>query len=193
MPAVIRINGRPIAASSDWRPGQVAGYAPPAPVNVRRGLDAEGKPLRADGTPIPPTSPESPYRDGVPFEDEHDGVVYRVVHNLNVAEGWGTAHFWQKRWKCNFADVLHLAQAGVLDAAIESGTSLKRYRCRDESVARTHLDQRTLAHARRIIEREVEEAPAAPPVEERATKFTPNVPRGKRMVLKKGRGSANRR
>lgn len=192
MPSVIKINGRTYAASSDWRPGQVAGYAPPSANNVRRGLDADGRPLRADGTPIPPESHESPYRDGVPFEDEHDQVVYRVVHNLNVAEGWGTANFWQKRWSCSYRDVLHLAQVGLLDAAIETGTSLKRFRCRDEVVAREHLAQRTLAHARRIIEREEKEAPAAPLVEERVTKFAPNVPRRK-VAFKKGKSSANRR
>lgn len=79
---------------------------------------------------------------GLPYEDPHEHVVYRVVPNLNVAEGWGTAAFWTRRWGCNYSDVLHLAQLGWLDAAIAAGTSVKRYRCRDEVRVLHWLEER---------------------------------------------------
>lgn len=81
--------------------------------------------------PIPPRSPDSPFRAGVPFHDPDDDLTYRVLDYINVAEGWGTSTFWCRRWHCSFKQLMELARRGWLDAAID-GARTKRYRCRDE-------------------------------------------------------------
>lgn len=126
MPSVIKLNGKMYTASRGYRPGLVAQDGRPQANNLRK----DG--ALCDGTPIPPGSPDSPFRDGTPYEDQREGVVYRIVHNLNISEGWGTAEFWVKRWGCLYADLLHFAQLGWLDAAISYGSAVKRFRCRDE-------------------------------------------------------------
>lgn len=183
MPSIIRVNGRGIAHSPDWRPGQVAGYSPATSNNLRKGML-----VHADGTPIPADSPESPFRAGVPFYDEHEDVVYRRIENLNVAEGWGTAAFWQKRWKCLYRDILHLVQRGHLDAAIERATNLKRYRCRDEHAALEVLRARTLASAQRIVLEDAERRGEASAPPQRTKVKPPEQPqRQRRLTFKKGR------
>lgn len=134
MPSIIRINGRLYTGSRDYRADYVrAGDSKALAANERR----DGLPC--DGTPIPPDSPDSPYRAGEPYFDDAEDVVYRIVSHINVAEGWGTAAFWMKRWSCYYTDLLILVRRGWLDAAIEEGSAVKRYRCRDESRVRAYL------------------------------------------------------
>lgn len=127
MPSIIRINGRLYTGSRDYRVDHVrAGESRALAANTRRDE------LPCDGTPIPPGSPDSPYRAGEPYFDEAEDVVYRIVSRINVAEGWGTAAFWMKRWACYYVDLLSLVRKGWLDAAMEEGSAVKRFRCRDE-------------------------------------------------------------
>ncbi len=143
MAGVIKIRGQVYATSRDYRANlSVAGAAPPSAVNER----SDGLPC--DGTPIPPDSPDSPFRVGAPYYDEHEDIHYRVLQRINVAEGWGTAAFWLKRWGCYFPELLKLVRMGWLDAAFEAGSAVKRYRCRDEVRVLAWLEQN---------------APAAPP------------------------------
>ena len=135
MPSVIRINGRLCTRSPDYRAiYSRAGEAVALAANTRR----DGLPC--DGTPIPPESPDSAFRVGVPYKDDAEDVAYRVVTRLNVTEGWGTASFWMRRWRCHYADVLAFVRKGWLDAAIEEGSSIKRFRCRDEHRVRASLE-----------------------------------------------------
>lgn len=134
MPSIIRINGRLYTGSRDYRVDHVRAGEPKAlAANTRRDE------LPCDGTPIPPDSPDSPFRAGEPYWDDAEDVVYRVVSQINVAEGWGTAAFWMKRWGCYYVDLLAFVRKGWLDAAIEEGSAVKRYRCRDEVRCRAEL------------------------------------------------------
>jgi len=134
MPSIMRINGRTQAVSRDYRSDHVrAGESKAGAANLRR----DGQPC--DGTPIPADSPDSPFRAGEPYEDEAEDVVYRVVSRLNIAEGWGTAAFWVRRWSCSYVDLLSYVRMGWVDAAIEEGSSVKRFRCRDELRVRAAL------------------------------------------------------
>jgi len=127
MPGVIRIGGRIYAVTRDFRSEFTrAGDARPLATNERN----DNNP--SDGTPIEPDSPDSPFRVGTPYHDVHEDVWYRVVARLNIAEGWGTAGFWIARWGCFYGDVLKLVRMGWLDAALEHGSAVKRFRCRDE-------------------------------------------------------------
>lgn len=140
MSSRIHINGRTYAASRDYRAGLVCGSAPATQALTVADEDSGQRPT--DGTPIPPESADSPFRAGIPYEDPHEGVVYRVVANLRVSDGWGTAAFWTKRLRCNYGDLLELCQMAWFDAAIEQSGTLKRYRCRDELRVREWLAPR---------------------------------------------------
>jgi len=134
MPSIIRINGRIYTGSRDYRVEHTrAGESRALAANTRRDN------LPCDGTPIPFDSPDSPYRAGEPYFDETEDVVYRIVSKINIAEGWGTADFWIRRWACYYIDLLSFVRKGWLDAAIEEGSAVKRFRCRDEHRVRLAL------------------------------------------------------
>jgi hypothetical protein len=78
----------------------------------------------------------SPYRVGVPWYDEADGVTYRVLVRLDPMEGWAGAEFWRARWGIGYPVIYTFVNAGYVDAAMEEGTGTKRYRCRDEYALR---------------------------------------------------------
>lgn len=107
---------------------------------------------RIEDDRISPHDPRSPFRAGYPFWDRGDDVTYRVVGGgcLSLADGWGTAEFWMKRWKVDLRDVLDLARRGILDAAFEESTPTKRYRCRDERAALDELSSARLRVRRRL-------------------------------------------
>ncbi len=121
-------------------------WTPPVSAPVPRNKAGEV----LNGTPIPAESPESPYREGVPFYDAEEDCTYRCIAHINVAEGWGTASFWIRRWHAPHALLLRACRTGLLDAAIDpEGT--RRYRCRDEARARAWLlTQRTERHQRAV-------------------------------------------
>lgn len=86
-----------------------------------------------DTSPIPETSPESPFRAGIPYRDPSTGLTYRIVRALDMSEGWGTADFWMQRYGVvDFRFVQEWVERGWLDAAMVRGSPTKRYRCRDE-------------------------------------------------------------
>jgi hypothetical protein len=149
MPSIIRINGRLYTGSRDYRAAHVrAGESAALAANTRRDN------LPCDGTPIPADSPDSPFRAGEPYHDEAEDVVYRIVSRINVAEGWGTASFWMQRWHCYYVDLLGFVRKGWLDAAIEEGSAVKRFRCRDELRVRAELDP--------VLHKRTEQAQAKP-------------------------------
>lgn len=83
---------------------------------------------------IPPNSPRSPYRAGTPYYDVVQDIEYRVVGSgiLDPRQGWATAAFWVKRWKISYKQLVQLVQRGMLDAAMEQSSDVRRFRCRDE-------------------------------------------------------------
>lgn len=77
-------------------------------------------------------NPRTPFRDGLPFRDSHEDLVYRVLDNLSPADGWASSEFWQDRYSIDHRDVIRLAQQGFMDAAVAKFSELRRYRVRDE-------------------------------------------------------------
>jgi hypothetical protein len=112
--------GRVLYASPDY-----AQYKP-----MPRSLDRGGNPI--DQAPIPMDSAGSPQRQGIPYRDPEDGLVYRIIDRLNIQEGWGTAGFWMKRYTVAWDVIVLWVERGWLEAAMERGSPTKRYRCRDE-------------------------------------------------------------
>lgn len=121
MPGRIVVNGQTAWATRRW--GENRPVAPAVPRN------RAGEAISLD--PIPPTSPDSPFREGTAYHCPDDDLTYRVLSHINVSEGWGTSSFWCKRWRCTFKQLLDIGRRGWLDAAID-GALTKRYRCRDE-------------------------------------------------------------
>ena len=90
-----------------------------------------------------PDSPRAPFKEGVPYFDQDQGVEYRVVRaaTLKPEEGWASLQFWAARWKRPAAFVFECVRKGWLDAAIELHTENRRFRCRDEYVVKEQLKQ----------------------------------------------------
>lgn len=84
-------------------------------------------------TAIAPTDVRSPFRAGIAVRDPEEDLVYRVVDYLPPTDGWASTDFWQARYRMRHEDIVALARYGFLDAAIEAGSQVRRYRCRDET------------------------------------------------------------
>jgi hypothetical protein len=138
MPARILIRGQVAVRTGDWtRP-----VAAPVPRNKA------GEVL--SGQPIAPSSPESPFREGLPFYDKDEDLTYRVIAKINVSEGWGTSSFWIRRWHAPHTLLVKACQMGLLDAAIDP-EGVRRYRCRDELRTRAWLlTQRTERYQKQV-------------------------------------------
>lgn len=110
----------------------------------RRGKRYSPLPRDKDGLPvnvaeaIAPVSPLSPYREGMAYTDPDDGITYRCVAHLDPLDGWAVTELWQERWKLDHRDLVLLVEYGLLDASIEVGSVVKRYRCRDERLLKEH-------------------------------------------------------
>lgn len=132
------LGGRTLVASRDWRP-----FRPGMLLRDRHGNLIET---------IPPESPRSPYRAGVPWLDPEEGITYRVVGRwvLDPRQGWATADFWLKRWRCDFATLREAVQRGFLDAALAQDSAHRRYRCRDESAVLAWLGAPSTVRARPV-------------------------------------------
>jgi hypothetical protein len=94
-------------------------------------LDSHGDPVDV-ASAIPPTYPPSAYQLGVTFRDRDENVDYRVLKRLTPADGWASAQFWHRRWQCNASDFLEILRAGYMLAAIEEGSTVRRYLCLNE-------------------------------------------------------------
>lgn len=131
MPARIVIKGRAWWGSPELREhDRIRRKRAQAVPHGRKDTDREGQLVGAGA--IAPTSAESPFREGASFRCEEDKVTYRVVRHLDPTQGWATSGFWQDRWRCKHHEVLALVERGLLDAAMEHGSQVRRYRCRDE-------------------------------------------------------------
>lgn len=96
-----------------------------------RGANREVTPVDCT-TAIAPTDSRSPFRSGVALRDSEEDLVYRVVDNLLPTDGWASVDFWQARYRLDHTAIIDLARLGFLDAAMEVGSQVRRYRCRDE-------------------------------------------------------------
>ena len=135
MPTRVLISGHVHWASSDFR------KAPNPARSIPR--DRKGDPINcAFGIA------GDDFRTGTPVRDAAEGVVYRVVEKLPLEGGWAVSLFWQKRWGIDHRGVLSLVERGLLDAAMEAGSKIRRYRCRDERLV---LDSSVLPKQRRRL------------------------------------------
>ena len=103
------------------------------------------------GAPVPADSAESPFREGEAWTDPEDGLTYRVLgwKALDPKQGWGSLSFWLRRWKTTPGQIYRLVELGILDAAMEVNSALKRFRCRDEQRARAELPSQRRRRRRR--------------------------------------------
>ena len=91
-----------------------------------------------DGDPIdyaaaiPPESSASIFRAGEAVFHSADKIHYRVLDRLPPLEGWASTDFWQDRWHVDHKAILAFAERGFLDPAMETGSQVCRFRCRDE-------------------------------------------------------------
>lgn len=116
MASRITINGKIQWSSRDWR-------------NPTLGRQSEA--LTLDQVyPQPPPS-DIPPRVGAPFTDPDDGVTYRVVANINPLDGWCLAEQLTKHYNIPYKVLMHWARIGLVDALMEHGSPVKRYRPRD--------------------------------------------------------------
>lgn len=118
----IIVHGRTAWASPTFR----------VPPRTRNPTKASGEPIK--DFRIEPNSPDAPFRIGSPYFDPEEQIEYRVVRPeiLQPSDGWGTADFWCTRWLATFDFLKKMISKGWVDAAIEAGTRVRRYRCRDE-------------------------------------------------------------
>jgi len=108
----------------DWTQG--------LPTRVRGNrLNREVDPIDCT-TAIERTEDTRPFTAGHGVMDTEEQVVYRVVTHLNPADGWASTAFWQDRYKIFHHHVLELARLHFLDAAMEEGSQVRRFRCRNE-------------------------------------------------------------
>lgn len=123
MPSRIVIHGRTRVASRDYRQNR-----PALPPRNKAGDVIED--FRVDVN-------EAPFREGEAFFDVEEQIEFRVVNanRLRPADGWGTGPFWCKRWKCTGKTLRDLVLRGMLDAAMEVDSQVRRFRCRDEQRA----------------------------------------------------------
>jgi len=108
---------------------------------------------------IPPDSAESPFRAGVAVRDEVEGIVYRVVAFgvLNPQDRWFSTRFWQDRWGISHKGVCALVERGWLDAAMEEGSEVRKYRCRDEGKVKKFVGKLQARKAKIDYKREREQ------------------------------------
>lgn len=93
--------------------------------------DKDGRPVDV-AFAIPSESPKSPFREGTPVYDPEEDIAYQCVKDLDPLSGWATTDFWQKRWNVDHRAIVAFVMAGELDAAVEIGSQVRRYRCRSE-------------------------------------------------------------
>lgn len=101
------------------------------PYISERDVDETGQ-LIDVASAIPPDSPKSLFRAGEAVLHPGDKIYYRVVDYLPPRDGWASTDFWQDRWKVDHKAVLAFAARGFLDPAMETGSQICRFRCRDE-------------------------------------------------------------
>jgi hypothetical protein len=98
--------------------------------------DRTGRQLEGEDSPAHPIQPvpkAQPFRAGWPWTDPEEAVTYRVVGHVDALAGWASSSFFQARWRVGHREILQLARAGLVDAAIAEGSQVRRYRTRDEA------------------------------------------------------------
>lgn len=93
--------------------------------------DGEGNPIDYAAA-IPPESATSVFRAGSVVFHPGDKINYRLLDCLPPLDGWASTDFWQDRWNVDHKAILAFAERGYLDPAMETGSQICRFRCRDE-------------------------------------------------------------
>jgi hypothetical protein len=113
-----------------WGNGEWWRHTRQAQATARRKRADEAFRQELEDNPPPLTVPavEQP---GVPREDRHDGLTYRLVARLDPAEGWVAASTVMAWYGVDYARVVAWVRAGMLDAAMERHSPTRRYRVTD--------------------------------------------------------------
>jgi len=98
--------------------------APDPPFHRIDPVDETGAPLQ-----VPVYYHRGPV-EGVPWEDD-DGTVYRVVARLNPGDGWVSVETIMRWFTVPYTSVALWVRKGLLDGALEVGSTTKHYRVLD--------------------------------------------------------------
>jgi len=60
-------------------------------------------------------------------------IEFNIVEKLDPREGWASSEFWQTRWSISHREILQLVALGYVEAALERGSKVGRFRCADET------------------------------------------------------------
>lgn len=90
---------------------------------------------------------------GVPFVDHDEQVTYRVLAHLDPAQGWALADTVLGWYSIAYHELLDFVRRGFVDAAVERGSAVKRFRVLDpgriERDVRNARDREKRREARR--------------------------------------------
>ncbi len=135
------------------RLAQLAGARPDPVVRAQR-----LSPVDSTGAPLPeylPTTSRPVFDIAAPVPDQF-GTLYRVVARMDAREGWASAETVMRWYKgLPFSELSRWVQLGLVDGAVLSGTTAKRYRVRDparcEAALARHLEKRVRAKVRKAL------------------------------------------
>ena len=118
-------------------------WSTPGPRTRRAELpvDRDGNVLLPEA--VAPGSPKSIFTVGTPHYSTADRIWFRMLPSCPPMDGWASTDFWQHRWNADHKAVRAFAVAGYLDPAMEVGSQVARYRCRDEFGLRNSQTWRT--------------------------------------------------
>jgi hypothetical protein len=63
----------------------------------------------------------------------NQAIEFKIVEKLDPREGWASSEFWQARWSTTHREILQLVALGYVEAALERGSKVGRFRCSDET------------------------------------------------------------
>ena len=133
-----------------------------------RGYKKHPQPVVArgrDGEPLDCVTPlanqngkvDRKLRAGDHYTDPDDQVVYSVLRNLPPAEGWASLDFWLDHLRLPHKPFIRLVKHGWFNAAMEDGSEVRRYRCRDEVSMKKSKQWHAAREAARMAEKKARE------------------------------------
>lgn len=134
MPTRLVVRGRTAWRSGDLR---LVDWSRGVPTRGR----GEDKEVVDCASAISADAPDSPAR-GTHWRDRETGVAYQVLAHCAPEQGWASSEFWERRWRVDAKAILRFVERGLMDAAVEEGSDVRRYRCRSERAVLEHADMR---------------------------------------------------
>jgi hypothetical protein len=135
MPSKMKINGR-----TYYGKGR---HERPRKPGAELNFDRNGDPIDCTRA-LQPEQVDLKLRAGIPYKCPDEEIEYRVINRCNPQERWASTEFWQQHLRVSHKGLIRLVKRGWFDAAIEEGSKVRRYRCRDERKMKESWDWRKL-------------------------------------------------